>query len=122
MKKNSKSKPKNFNVDSVSLILLIVLLAVIIGLLTKPSETKIGSLEAEKITEMIFDDHILSFATGGVIDEEKLEAIKRIDYNEFKKSLNIKNDFCIYLEDENGDIILSKGSSKLSEDGLDCRE
>ena len=122
MKIHNKSKPKNFNVDSVSLILLMVLLAVIIGLLTKPSETKIGSLEAEKITEMIFDDHIMSFATGGVIDEKKLQAIKGINYDEFKKSLNVKNDFCIYLEDENGNVILSKGPSKLSEDGLDCRE
>ncbi|MBI3034980.1 hypothetical protein HYY71_01535 [Candidatus Woesearchaeota archaeon] len=79
-------------------------------------------MEAEKITGMILDDHSISFANNGIIDENKLREIKSIGYDDFKEMLKVKNDFCIYIEDGNGNVILSKGSSKLGKDGIFCRE
>ena len=78
--------------------------------------------EAREITAMILDDHSSSFANNGMVDEAKLTQFEDMDYYELKKSLNAKNDFCIYIEDENGNTILAKGSSRLSQDGLYCRE
>ena len=84
---------------------------------------KIGTdMDAEKITDMILDNHGASFANNGVIDENKLKEIQKMDYDELKDSINAKNDFCVYIEDENGGILLSKGSQKLNGDGTPCRE
>mgnify|MGYP001611350559 CR=1 FL=1 len=110
----------NFKIDEITLVLIVAIIAMIVSInneVNKPSE-----MEAEKITEIILDTPGMSFARCGVIDENKLEEIKNINYDDFKKSLDAKNDFCIYIEDGNGSIILAKGSSKLNRDGLYCRE
>ena len=110
----------NFKIDEIMLVLIVAVIAMLIGVydnLKKPSGT-----EAEKITEMILDDHAISFVNNGIINEGKLKEIQNMDYDDFRKSLKAKNDFCIYIEDENGNIILAKGSSKLNGDGLNCRE
>lgn len=115
-----KQQKSNFKIDEIMLVLIVALIAMIVSLnnkFDKPSE-----MEAEKITEIILDNHGMSFASGGVIDESKLNEIKNINYDDFKKSLNAKNDFCVYIEDGNGNVILVKGSSKLNRDGLYCRE
>ena len=44
-----------------------------------------------------------------------------MDYKEFKAFIKAKNDFCIYIEDENGRIITAKGADKFNEDGMACR-
>ena len=69
---------------------------------------------------MILNDHELSFANEGIIDDNKLSEIQSMDYNDLKKLLKTKNDFCIYIEDENGDVILAKGSSRVSVGGTYC--
>ena len=71
---------------------------------------------------MILDDHSMSFASNGVIDETQMKKIENMNYADFKDSLKVKNDFCIYIEDGNGAVILSKGSSRFNGDGLNCRE
>ena len=115
--------PKSkFKIDEITLVLVVALLAIFVSLSNHRSKGNSNSMEAEKITELILDDHGLSFASGGVINENKLKEIQKMHYNEFKNSLNAKNDFCIYIEDENGNIILAKGAPKLSRDGLFCRE
>lgn len=115
------SKPKKF--DEILLILIVAVIIMFVSVYDKIGKSGNGRMtEAEKITEILLDDHGMSFASGGVIDEGKLNEIKNISYDDFKKSLNAKNDFCIYIEDEYGRIILAKGSGKLSEDGLGCRE
>ena len=116
--KHQKQKP-NFKIDEIVLVLVVALLSIFISFY-KTGEPK--GMDAEKITEMILDDHVVSFANKGVVDENKLKEIQNIGYEDFKRSLNVKNDFCIYLEDENGEIILAKGSSKLNNDGMVCRE
>ena len=110
----------NSKIDELMLVLIVAVIVMIAFSYNKTNASK-GN-EAEKITEIISDNHGLSFANNGVIDESKLKEIQNMDYKEFKKSLNVKNDFCIYIEDGNGNIILSKGSSKLNKDGIYCRE
>ena len=116
--------PKSkFKIDEITLVLIVVFIALIIGVYNKiPYENQTRIMEAEKITEIILDNHKISFASNGVIDESKLREIRSMSYESFKKSLSIDNDFCILLEDANGNIILSKGSSKLNKDGIYCRE
>lgn len=116
----SPIKRPNFRIDEVALIFLVAAIALAVSFWDK--NDGISNVEAEKIAGMIMDDHDLSFATSGVIDENKLNEIKSLDYADIKKSLGARKDFCVYIEDGNGNTILAKGSSKLNGDGLVCRE
>ena len=114
-----KRKPR-FKIDEMVLVFIVVFVSLFVGIYDKVTQSP--TLVAEKITELILDEHYLSFANNGVIDENKLNEIKNMGYNDFKKSIKVKKDFCIYIEDENGNIILAKGSSKFNSDGIYCRE
>ncbi len=113
-------KKLNFKIDEIALILIVALLAMFISIHNKGNDSV--EMKAEKITGLLLDNHGVSFANNGIIDGTKLAEIKNMDYYEFKDSINVKNDFCIYIEDENGNIILAKGSPKLAEYGIPCRE
>ncbi len=108
----------NFKIDEVTLVLFVAVIAMVAVIYDK---TGTKETEAEKITEIILDEHEISFAKNGVVDANKLRMVQNMAYNDFKNSLKAKNDFCVYIEDGNGNIILAKGSSKLSGDGLRCR-
>ena len=110
----------NLKIDELTLVFIVAVIAVIVVVYNKLSEP--AGMEAEKITDMILDEHDISFANNGIVDETKLRQIRNMDYEDFKKSLNAKNDFCVYLEDGNGNIILAKGSGKLNDDGIACSE
>ena len=115
-------KPK-FKIDEMTLLLIVAVIIMVVSVYDKMNKpVNEPKMEAEKITEIILDNHGMSFASGGVIDENKLREIQDMNYEDFKKSINAKNDFCIYIEDGNGNLILAKGSSKLNKDGLSCRE
>lgn len=110
----------NFKIDEITLVLIVAVIAVAVSVYNKLNEPI--NMEAEKITEMILDDHEISFANNGVVDENKLRGIQNMDYAQIKKSIKTKNDFCVYIEDENGNIILAKGSQKLNGNGMHCKE
>ena len=110
----------NLKIDELTLILIVAFIALVISVYNKANQPQVN--EAQKLTEIILDEHRLSFVNDGVIDEDKLREIQAMSYEEFKNYLNTNNDFCIYIEDEKGNIILAKGSSKLNEDGLVCSE
>ena len=42
---------------------------------------------------------------GNRVDKEKLKQLSDMDYEELKQELNLKYDFCMYFEDEQGNII-----------------
>jgi len=100
-------------IDEIMLVFIVAVIAIIVNVYEKNNELAIK--EAEKLTENILNSQI-GFVNNGVIDEYKLKEIEKMDYSTLKKTLNAKNDFCIYIEDENGNVILSKGSPRLSQD------
>ncbi len=107
-----------FRIDEVWLVIAVAVIAIIFSA-GKNSQDKMG---AEKITEILLDHHSISFVDNGIIDEKKLNEIKGMDYAQFKNYIKAKNDFCIYIEDENGNLILAKGSSKLGMNTEYCKE
>lgn len=109
-----------FRIDEITLVLAVAVVAIAVSVYSKLSEP--DGTEAEKLTAVILGHSLTVSANGGIVDENKLREIKKMNYNEFKKSLNIEKDFCIYIEDEKGGILLAKGSSKLKEDGINCSE
>ena len=112
-------KKINFKIDEIMLVLIVAIIAVIVSIYEQNKDVNV--IEAEKITAMILDDHEISFVNGGVVDEGKLKEVQSLDYKELKEELNAKKDFCIYMEDEIGNIILAKSSEKLSKDSSVCK-
>ena len=109
-------KKPNFKIDEIVLIFLVAAIALAASFWDKGDG--ISNIEAENIAGLIMDDHDLSFVSSGVIDENKLSEIKNMDYTEFKRSLRARKDFCVYIEDGNGNAILAKGSGKLNGERL----
>ena len=119
IKKTPIQKSK-FKIDEIALVLIVAFIAIFISFYTRSGKT--DKMEAEKITDLILDHHKISFAYDGVIDESKLQEIKKMSYEEFKEYISVKSDFCIYIEDANGNVLLAKGSSKLSRDVTYCKD
>lgn len=117
--KGKKNKFK-FKIDEMILVLVVASLAFIVSVYEKSNDSK--KIDAKEITEIILDDHFMSFVINGVVDEGKLKEIQQMDYVTLKSRLNAKNDFCVYMEDSNGNVIIAKGSSKLSSEISHCKE
>lgn len=111
---------KRFKLDEIILVLIVALIIIAINIYFK--ENKTTDMSAEEITSLLSDNHDISFINDGFINEDKLKEVQNMNYNEFKNSLNAKEDFCVYIEDDKGQIVLAKGSSKLNGNGIYCRE
>lgn len=94
------------------LLLALAIAAMIVAILESIPESQIQT--QSRIAKIL----LTSAGNGEVIDEEKLTKVMEMDYGSLKNEFQIKKDFCIYIEDENGNIILSKGSPSLKKDGL----
>lgn len=121
MKRHNKKPIKkiNFKIDEIVLVLVVAVLAA--AVVSYEKSRSISPIEAEKITALLMDEHEFSIVDNGVVDGKKLDEIENMDYRQLKKEFNIKKDFCMYLEDENGNIILAKGSEKLIKDNSACK-
>ena len=111
---------QNFKFDEISLILIVAIIAIVVSFYDY--NKKPAPIDAEKITGLVLEDGDTRSASGGVIDQYKLEQVQNMNYDQLKNRLNLQEDFCMYIEDENGNIILAKGSSKLSKDGIICEK
>src|SRR3989344_7684551 len=120
MKPHNKHHNKKIRIDEVTLVLIVLVLAVIVSVYEKSDKTEY--IDAQEITELIFDDHDISFVSNGIIDEYKLKELQQTDYVTLKSQLNAKNDFCVYVEDADGNVIAAKGSSKLKSEIEYCNE
>ena len=119
MKKTELTKPKTKRKSGAAFFIIAALIIMAIIFNNKVKQTK--NMDAEQVTALLLDHQPLSFAKNGIIEENTLKEIQEMDYEELKSSLNIKKDFCVYVEDSKGNVLIAKGSSKLSKDGLYCK-
>ena len=47
----------------------------------------------------------ISLVESNELSEEKVNSLSNMDYDEFKHTLGLKSDFCVYFEDANGNLI-----------------
>ena len=112
-------KKSKFKIDEVTIVLIVAVIAIIVGVYHDRNNQR--PMDAEKITSLLMDDHDISFASGGVVNLNKLAEVQKMDYPQLKEYLKTDKDFCLYLVDEKGTIILAKGSSRLTGDGIGCK-
>lgn len=83
-----------------------------------------------KVSDGSGQNSALIFIVNNKVDNNRLIIIANTDYEELKAKLGLSNDFCIYFEDENGNLInLSEvtgqsgvgiGSSRIKISGIPC--
>lgn len=119
MKQKDQSKP-NYKIDEIWIVFIVAIVAIAVSFYDKANNNKMT--DAEKITGIILDNHEISILTNGSVNQNKLNNIQNMDYSKLKSYFNVKEEFCMYLEDGNGKILLAKGSSKLADDRIACKE
>lgn len=80
------------------------------GIMTSMSKSqgkKLLSEKSDKITKILSTDSPVAFIQGNKVDEEKLKYAAG-NYEDLKTEFDYDN-FCIYFEDENGNLIAVKG-------------
>ena len=122
------------NAVVLALILsLIIIFKTILGSVTtlksaeKVDVADLADLEQEA---KILLDTVTAEGTGLVqsneLLEDKVKSLSNMDYDEFKHTLGLKSDFCIYFEDASGNLIKVDGiepgigSEKIKINGKPC--
>jgi len=102
-------KSQAFSMDiMIALVIFIGTIFVFYSILSGGEETKTVELEDEAsliLKNIASDDSEVRITDGVVVNETKLEDLLGMEYSDIKKKLRIKNEFCFFLEDEDGNII-----------------
>jgi hypothetical protein len=126
-KKNQATKKREwFNFNTAITLLVILALFVI---LKQSLTSEVISLEEEGkiILDKLTNGKEIRLLNSNVLVEKEVNKLDQMDYEEVKSMLGIKNDFCIYFEDANenvmkiDDINLGIGSSKIYINGEPCK-
>ena len=117
----------------LAVVIFIGAVFVFFGILNTKQGTKADELRDEAINALkaiASGDPDIGIIIDDEIDQEKLDVLLSTNYSIIKKKLRIKNDFCLYFEDENGDIIYINvstsathagiGSDKIKISGIPC--
>lgn len=107
---NAVKNAQSWSIDLiVGVIIFMLIIAIFYALLTSKSKPTLENLEDDtrSVVSKISAEEGQSFGIieNGVINQEKFDELCDKDYEDVKAELGIKSDFCIYLEDENGNII-----------------
>lgn len=135
-KKERIKKKELFNFDKAIFLLLLIALFVLIKAFFTSLElsTVVEVTENDLVqeTEIVLDkltngETVVSLLDSNVLSEEKIMNLDRMDYDEIKSLLGIKNDFCIFFEDVTGNVIKigdinsGIGSGKIYVNGNPCK-
>lgn len=100
---------------ALGVIVFMAAFFVFYALLNENPNTKESSLKEDAsavIMEVSSQNDPLSIAANNQINDSKAGELKSLNYIDLKKKMRIEGDFCIYLEDEKGDIVLINNSYK----------
>ena len=88
-------------------------------------------IESEVIATKLATDPLLAVATDNQLDAAKLSTMTGVDYETLRNEMGVKNEFCIYLEDDQGNLVyiingtnkytgIGSGSADLNISGTPC--
>src|SRR3989338_8525477 len=132
VKKNVGKDLFTFNnavVLALILSLIIIFKTILGSVTTLKSAEKVDVADLEQEAKILLDT-VTAEGTGLVqsneLLEDKVKSLSNMDYDEFKHTLGLKSDFCIYFEDANGNLIKIDGvehgigSEKIKINGKPC--
>ena len=121
-----------FSMDiMIALVVFIGTIFIIYSVIGGNKDTKISELQddASNVLKNIASENSSVGIVDGInVNITKLEELLGKDYSEIKKQIRVQNEFCIFLEDENGNIIYittdpdhtGVGSDKINISDIPC--
>lgn len=111
-----KIKAQSWSIDiALGVIIFIAAFFIFYTLLNPNQGSKASSLKEEAsivIKQVASEEAPLRIVDNEEINISRLNELKNLDYDELKRRLRIEGDFCIYLEDEKGNLVLINNSYK----------
>ena len=117
-----KSQAWSFDI-MLAVVIFIGTIFVFFTILNKAPGTKIDELERDAsiiIEGIVSGDFEFRVTDGDKINATKLEELIG-NYSDLKRELRIENEFCIYLEDEEGNVIYVNTSENKYYSGIGSR-
>lgn len=109
-------KAQSWSVDiAIGIIVFMAAFFVLYALLGQNPAAKVSSLKEEAsniIKQLISGGYPLRIVDDNEINISKLNELKNLSYDELKIQLRAEGDFCIYFEDDKGNIVLINNSYK----------
>ncbi|MBN1157681.1 hypothetical protein JXA85_08745 [Candidatus Woesearchaeota archaeon] len=128
-----KKRSQTISTDVVVAIVLFMIAFVFFFQIISKQSTSSASLrrESEMLPVRLTNpgpDRPAAFIVENKVDKSRLKEVAGKNYSELKEELNLKHEFCLYFEDEQGNLIdISKdtgrsciGSSAASLNGVPC--
>ncbi|MEM4260658.1 MAG: hypothetical protein QXG00_05470 [Candidatus Woesearchaeota archaeon] len=119
----NRRKAQTWSTDLIlGVVVFVLIIAVIYTIITQKPQTKPTELQQEAMligTRLDYNsnyDSLYTVIQDGEINNQRLERLpininfETGTYEQAKKDFGISKDFCIYLEDENGRLILINNS------------
>lgn len=114
--KNLKQKSQSWSIDiAVGVIIFIAAFLVFYTLFNTNPNTQAANLKQEASTvikQIASEDATLKIVDNNEINISKINELKNMSYDELKRILRVEGDFCLYLEDDKGYVILINDSYK----------
>ena len=112
---NIKSKAQSWSIDiTLGIIIFVAAFLIFYTLLNANPNTKVRTLkdEASTIIKQIASEEasIKIVDNNNEINLSRAGKLKNLNYDELKRRLRVEDDFCIFFEDQQGDIILINNS------------
>ena len=126
-------KGQTFSTDAVIAVVIFILSAMVLFYLMGPAANnrRYENLqsEAQKLPGILSANQNLTiiFVQGTKVDEAKLGQALKLSYDNLKSLLGMESDFCIYFEDDKGNIVpaqnkIGLGSPLVNFSGKACNE
>lgn len=127
-KRKNKKMKKHYKIRNLTMVEVMLALSILYFIIIF-SYLLVVSLEQTRKTEMLYEGETIvdtliypkyksvgmvpsiglqkevAFIVNNRVDKEKLKNFAKLDYQQIKRLVGAKNDFCIYFEDENGNLI-----------------
>jgi len=125
----SMSKAQSWSFDvTLGVIIFLTAFISIFTLINHQQESNAGSIQAESsylLNQMKAENSPLRIVQDNNVNESGLGELASLPYNNLKTQAGAKNDFCIYIEDADGNIILINdsmgiGSPDINVSGTPC--
>lgn len=109
-------KAQSWSLDiALGVIIFVAAFFVFYTMLKPNDEVKASNLKDDAsiiIKEVGSEGSLLRIVDKNEVNLSKVSVLKNITYDELKRAFRIEGEFCIYLEDEEGNIVLINNSYK----------
>ena len=129
---NIQLKAQSWSIDIVlGVIIFIAAFFIFYSILNSNPNATASNLKEQAsiiIKQTTTEGSAVAIINNNEINVSKFSELKNLSYDELKRMLRVEGDFCIYLEDENGNVVLINnsfrgiGSPKINLSGVPCSQ